>query len=331
MKKVISIVLVLAMVLAFAACGSSNSGSSSGSAPAAPEVKKDLVFGTGGEAGTYYAYGTVLAQYVTNNTDLSVTAISSGGSKSNIEDIDAGDVQLGFTQSDVMSYAYNGTSLFTEKVGSFSAVCALYMEDVQIVTCDPSIKTVADLKGKTVSVGAQGSGTYFNAVDVLGVYGLDVEKDITPVYQSFGDSTESLKDNKIDAAFVVAGAPTPSITELCTTKQAYIVSLDQEHIDKLIQISPYYAQDTIAASLYGTDADAETVAVAAMVIVSDDIDETVVYDFISTIFNNKAAISDAHAKGQALDLAFASSVTAVPFHAGAAKYFAENGITVKTK
>ena len=328
MKKVISIVLVLAMVVAFAACG--NSGSTSGGSTA-PAVKKDLVFGTGGEAGTYYAYGTVLAQYVTNNTDLSVTAISSGGSKANIEDIDAGDVQLGFTQSDVMSYAYNGTSLFTDKVGSFSAVCALYMEDVQIVTCDPSIKTVADLKGKTVSVGAQGSGTYFNAVDVLGVYGLDVEKDITPVYQSFGDSTESLKDNKIDAAFVVAGAPTPSITELCTTKQAYIVSLDQEHIDKLIEMSPYYAQDTIAASLYGTDADAQTVAVAAMVIVSDEIDETVVYDFISTIFENKTAIAEAHAKGNALDLEFASSVTAVPFHAGAAKYFAEKGITVDVK
>ena len=68
-----------------------------------------------------------------------------------------------------------------------------------------------------------------------------------------------------------------------------------------------------------------------MVIVKDDIDETVVYDFISTIFENKAAIADAHAKGNALDLTFASSVTAVPFHKGAAKYFAEKGITVDVK
>ena len=330
MKKIISVVLVLAMVLAFAACGSS-SNTSTGSDTSTPTVNKKLTSATGGEAGAYYAYGTVLAQYVSNNTDLDITAVTGNGSKSNIEDMDAGDVQLAFCQSDVMSYAYQGTSLFDAKVDSFSEVCALYMEDVQIVTCDPSIKTVADLKGKKVSVGAQGSGTYFNAVDCLSVYGLDINKDIEPVYQSFGDSTESLKDNKIDAAFVVAGAPTTSIVDLSTAKQAYIVSLDDEHIEKLISISPYYSKHIIPASAYGTPEDATTVAVAAMVLVRDDVDESVVYDFISTIFNNKADVASSHAKGEDLDLDFASSVVAVPFHAGAAKFFAEKGITVKTK
>lgn len=328
MKKVLAIVLAFAMILAFAACGSSNSGSSTSTTPT---VNKKLTFATGGEAGTYYAYGTVLAQYVSNNTDLDITAVTGNGSKSNIEDMDAGDVQLAFCQSDVMSYAYQGTSLFDSKVESFSEVCALYMEDVQIVTCDPEIKTVADLKGKKVSVGAQGSGTYFNAVDCLSVYGLDINTDIEPVYQSFGDSTESLKDNKIDAAFVVAGAPTTSIVDLSTAKQAYIVSLDDEHIDKLIELSPYYSKHVIPASAYGTPEDATTVAVAAMVLVRDDVDETVVYDFISTIFENKDAVASSHAKGNDLDLEFASSVVAVPFHSGAAKYFAEKGITVNTK
>jgi len=326
MKKFLAIILVLAMVLSFAACGDNGSTSADGA-----KINKDLTFATGGEAGTYYAYGTVLAQYVSNNSDVKVTAITGNGSKSNIEDIDAGDVQLGFCQSDVMSYAYSGTSLFEAPVDSFSAVCALYMEDVQIVTCDPSIKTVADLKGKTVSVGAAGSGTYFNAVDCLKVYGLDVEKDITPVYQSFGDSTESLKDNKIDAAFVVAGAPTTSITDLSTSKQAYIVSLDDEHIDKLIAMSPYYSKHTIPAGTYGSAPEATTVAVAAMVLAADSVDESVIYTFMSTIFENKTAVADAHAKGNDLDLDFASSVTAVPFHAGAVKYFAEKGISVNGK
>ncbi len=178
----------------------------------------DASFVTGGESGTYYAYGTVLAQYVSNNTDLNITAKSSGGSKANIEDLSAGDAQLGFSQSDVMSYAYDGTSLFDEKVEGFSAVAALYMEQVQIVTLNDEIQNVADLKGKTVSVGAAGSGTYFNAVDCLQAYGLDIEKDIKPVFQSFGDSAESLKDGKIDAAFIVAGAPTAAITDLAATK-----------------------------------------------------------------------------------------------------------------
>ncbi len=330
MKKFLAILLAFAMIFAFAACGDKASDPAA-SNDGDKKVTGNLTFATGGEAGTYYAYGTVLAQYVSNNTGVNVTAITGNGSKSNIEDIDAGDVELGFCQSDVMSYAYQGKSLFETPVDSFSAVCALYMEDVQIVTCDPSIKTVADLKGKTVSVGAAGSGTYFNAVDCLSVYGLDVEKDITAVYQSFGDSTESLKDNKIDAAFVVAGAPTTSITDLSTSKQAYIVSLDDEHIDKLIAMSPYYSKHVIPAGTYGDAPEATTVAVAAMVLAADSVDEDVIYTFISTIFENKAAVADAHAKGNDLDLAFASSVTAVPFHAGAAKYFAENGITVKTK
>ena len=156
--------------------------------------------------------------------------------------MDAGDAQLGFVQSDVMAYAYNGTNLFEEygKVENFSTVAALYMEQVQIVTLDPNIKSVADLAGKNVSVGAAGSGVYYNAVDVLGAYGLDIEKDIKPTYQSFGDSAEALQDGKIDAAFVVAGAPTTAITSLAATKDVYLVGLDDEHMNALIESSPYY-------------------------------------------------------------------------------------------
>ena len=147
-----------------------------------------------------------------------------------------------YTSSDVLAYAYEGTNLFEEDGAykDFSVVASLYQEQVQIVTCNPDIKSVADLKGKTVSVGAAGSGVYFNAIDVLAAYDMTLE-DITPVYQSFGDSADSLKDEKIDAAFIVAGAPTTAITDLSTTKTAYLVSIDQAHVDKLLKASPYYA------------------------------------------------------------------------------------------
>ena len=116
-------------------------------------------------------------------------------------------------------------------VEGFSTVAALYMEQVQIVTLDPSIQTVADLAGKNVSIGAAGSGVYFNALDILAAYDLTVE-DITPTFEDFGNSVESLQDGKIDAAFIVAGAPTTAVTSLATSKDVYLVSLDDAHIDR---------------------------------------------------------------------------------------------------
>ncbi|MGI6026064.1 MAG: TAXI family TRAP transporter solute-binding subunit [Candidatus Scatomorpha sp.] len=311
-KRIAALVLCLALVLALSACGGSN-----------------LTFGTGGETGTYYAFGGVLAQYVTSNTDTSVTAVSSKGSQANIEDLDAGDIQLGFVQSDVMSYAYNGERLFEDPITDFSVVAALYMEQVQIVTLDPEIKTVADLAGKTVSIGASGSGVFYNALDVLECYGLDYETDITAVMQDFADSTESLQDGKIDAAFIVAGAPTTAITSLAATQSVYLVSLDEEHIAALRETSPYYSPNTIAADVYGTPEDCTTVAVNAIVIARDDVPENDIYNFVSAIFENSADL--AHAKAEELDINFAASVTDVPYHPGAAKYFAEKGIEVPVK
>ncbi len=292
-----------------------------------------LNFTTGGDQGTYYGFGGVLAGKIGETTSTTVTAITSGGSQANIEAMDVGDAELGFVQSDVMAYAYNGTNLFEEygKIDNFSTVAALYMEQIQIVTLDPEIKTVADLAGKNVSVGAAGSGVYYNAVDVLGAYDLDIDTDITPTYQSFGDSAEALQDGKIDAAFIVAGAPTTAITSLAATKDVYLVSLDDEHIAKLLESSPYYSKNVIPADAYGTEGDVTTVAVGAVVIARDDVSEADVYNFCYGVFENIDSITAAHAKGAELSLEFASSVTAVPYHPGAAAYFKEKGIEVPTK
>ena len=197
-----------------------------------------LSFGTGGESGTYYAFGGVLASFVSGKSDCKVTALTSGGSQANVEDLTNGNVQLAFVQSDVMNYAYNG-----QRTG-FSVVAQLYQEQVQIVTTNPDIKTVADLAGKKVSIGAAGSGVYFNAIDVLSAYDLK-ESDISAVYQSFGDSAESLKDGKI-----VAGAPPTAITDLATAGSVYLVSLDDSHVQSLLAASPYYTAATIKAGTY---------------------------------------------------------------------------------
>ena len=314
MKKTFALILVVAMMLvSLTACGSSS-----------------LTFTTGSETGTYYGFGTVRAGQISEDTATEVKAIVGKGSKANIELMDLGDAQMGLVQSDVMAYAYSGTNLFEKAIGSFSTVAALYMEQVQIVTLDPTIKSVADLKGKTVSVGESGSGVYFNAIDVLAAYDLTLD-DINPTYQSFGDSTEALQDGKIDAGFIVSGAPTTAVTSLATNRDVYLVELDDEHIAKLQEASPYYSKNVIPAAAYGLDADATTVAVGAVVIANDDVAEADVYNFVSGIYENLETITTSHAKGAELSLEFASSVTDVPYHAGAAKYFAEKGITVPTK
>ena len=293
----------------------------------------ELKFRTGGDQGTYYGFGSVLAQAITTNGNgTKVTAVVSNGSQDNIEQMQMNVAQLGFVQSDVMSYAYNGERLFEGfPYADFSTVAALYMEQVQIVTCDPDIKSVADLEGKTVSIGASGSGVYYNALDILAAYDL-TEDDINAQYQDFGASADALQDGKIDAAFIVAGAPTTAIMDLSTTKAAYLVSLDDAHIDELLAASPYYTKHVIPAGTYnGQDEDVTTVAVGAVILARDDVSEDAIYALTADIFDNAPDLISSHAKYGELSTEFGASITSVPYHPGAAKYFAEKGFDVATK
>ena len=326
MKKFLALILALVMALSLVACGSAPADDGDGNTPAPAKLR----FVTGGESGTYYAFGSVIAQHATNNAGVDVVGLVGNGSQSNVMELLDGNAELAFCQSDVMAYAYEGTNLF-EEVGAidcFSTVAALYMEQVQIVTLDPEIKTVADLAGKKVSIGAAGSGVYFNAIDILGVYGL-TEADIVPTYQGFGDSANALKDGQIDAAFVVAGAPTTAITDLATTKDVHLVALDDEHVAKLLETSPYYAKNVISADTYtGLDGDVTTVAVGAVVRAANTVSEDAVYALCADIFDNAADLVSSHAKYGELSLEYGASIASVPYHPGAAKYFAEKGFTV---
>ena len=293
-----------------------------------------LTMGTGGESGTYSAFGGVLASYIGQNTDVNITVVSSGGSAANISDIVLnGTVELATVQSDVMTYAYEGTNSFEESgaMSDFRVLGALYSEAVQIVTCDQNLVSVSDLAGKNVCVGDIGSGTYYNTIDVLSAYGMTLD-DINPIYQSFGDSTESLKDGKIDAAFICAGAPTTAVTDLATSKEVYLISIDDGHMASLLKSCPWYASITIPAGTYeGFDKNTNTITVKATLICSANLDEETAYTIVSTIYDNADAIAELHGKGAELDLEFATEGITVPFHAGAAKYFEEKGITVDTE
>ena len=311
----VSLMLVLVMTLMLSGCSNNSSR---------------MMFGTGGTAGTYYAYGGVLAQYMRNYADVKVTAVSTGGSKVNIQSIQDGDYQLGFAQSDVMTSAWNGTRAF-EKDGAtddFRVLGSLYDETVQLFTMDKNIKSVKDLKGKEVSIGASGSGVYFNAIDVLEGAGLTLD-DIKPQYQSFEDSKEALKDGRIDAAFIVAGAPTSAITELATTNEVYLINIDGEIRDSIMAKCPYYSAKELPEETYPNQKEpVQTIAVKAVLVVAATADEDTVYKLTAAIFDHVDDITLENAKGGELNVNNATGTKSVPFHKGAAKYYEEHGIKV---
>jgi len=325
-KRLLALLLVVVFVFGLVACG--NTKTDGGDKKATK-----MTMGTGGTQGTYYGYGGVLGQYIKNKAGIDVTVVPTDGSKANIQGIQGGNYQLGTVQSDVMAYAWDGTRSFEKegKVDSFRVVAGLYAEAVQLVTMDPNIKSVADLKGKKVSIGAPASGVYFNAIVALAAAGL-TEKDIVPQYQSFGDSADALKDGKIDAAFVVAGAPTPAITELCTTSSAYLVPIDGKIAEKMMQDCPFYTVYTVPANTYpGQTEEVKTVTVKATLIVSASASEEDVYNLTKAIFENIDAITKENGKGAELSIENATSGMTAPFHAGAAKYFKEKNVDVTTK
>lgn len=294
----------------------------------APASGVKMTMGTGGPSGTYYAFGGVLGQHINKQTGIAVNVVSTDGSKANILGIHSGNYQLATVQSDVMAYAAEGSRSFASEgaIDSFRVIGGLYDEAVQLVTMDPNIRTVADLAGKKVSIGASGSGVYFNAMDVLASAGLS-EDDIQPQYQSFSDSADALKDGKIDAAFIVAGAPTPAIEELCTGADVFIVPIDGSVAEVLMKECPFYTTCTIPAGTYkGQTEDVTTVAVKATMIVSSSASEEDVYALTKAIFDDPDAVS--HAKAAELSVENAVVGMTAPFHPGAVKYFTEKGIEV---
>ncbi len=283
---------------------------------------------TGGTSGTYYPLGGAIAKIISDETGIQTDAISSNASADNIIALRDGEAEIAFTQTDVAAYAVEGTNAFEgEQVDNVLALGSLYPETIQIVTTEKSgIKTVADLKGKKVSVGAPGSGTYVNAEQILEVYGMSMD-DIDGQHLDFSESVGGIKDGNIDAAFITAGTPTGAVEELGATSEVFVLPVDGEEAKALIEKYPYYANDTIPDGTYGLEGDTETVAVLAMLVVTDDLSEDTVYNITKAIYDNTDKI--AHAKAEEISLDKALDGVGFELHPGAKKYFEEKGLDVK--
>lgn len=313
MKKFLALLLALSMVFALCACGSSAA---------------KLTYATGGTSGTYYGFSGVIANVLNEKLadTLNLTVESTGASKANIQMIDSGDADIAIVQNDVMYYAYTGTDLFADEdpITDFSAVCSCYPEYVQILS-KKDITSIDDLRGKNVSVGDAGSGTEFNAKQILEAYGISFD-DINVSNQSFADSADSLKNGTIDAAFVVAGYPTTAVTELATNYDFNLLAVDDAHVADLQAKYGFYYYGMIPGGTYTCVADdVPAVAVMATIVASNKVDADVVYAFLKGLFDYKDDISAGHAKGAELDINTAVSGVSIPWHDGAVKYYTEVG------
>ncbi len=313
MKKIIAI---MALALGLAACGGSEK---------APTTYINI--GTGGTAGTYYPLGGAFAEIWNTNIDgVNATAESTGASVANVNMLQKGDIDVAIIQNDVASYAENGVELFENKVDNIRGMATLYSEPIQCITTDGSVKTIADLKGKKVAIGAIGSGVYCNAVQILAEAGI-TESDYKPQYLSFAEAATGLRDRQIDAAFIVAGIPTSAIVDLATQRDVKVVNLDKELADKLKAKYSYYTDYKIPGGTYSTQKDdVQTLTVQSMLVVSSKLSEDMVYNMLKTMYENTDRIKAAHKVGEFIKEESGLEGMSITLHPGAEKYFSEKGI-----
>ena len=331
-NKFLLFMVLSVFALILAACGGDDEGSKDSTdtstdgedtATETPDYGvKYLSVLTGGTQGTYYALGGTFADLISTETGVKATAEVSQASAANMLSLQEGNGEVAFVQTDIAFYATEGTEMFEgNAIDTISALGALYPETVQLVTlADSGIKSYEDLKGKKVSVGAPGSGTYANAEQLLAIHGLTMD-DIQAQNLDFGESADSIQSGQIDAAFITAGYPTAAVESLNATKEVSIVPVSAEKAEELIAKYPYYAVDTIPAGTYGLAEDVPAVSVLAMLAVNKDLSDDLVYAMTKAIYSNTSKIS--HAKVALIKAETALDGIGIEIHPGAQKYFDE--------
>ena len=313
-------------------------------AAAAQEVKFFRI-GTGGTAGTYYPIGGLLANAISSPPGsrecdkgescgvpgLVATALSSNGSVANINGIAGGQLESGFSQSDVAYWAYTGTGVYEgkPKVADLRLIANLYPESIHLVARKGAgIKTVADLRGKRVSLDEPGSGTLIDARIILGAFGL-TEKDVKAEYLKPNQSGDKMKDGALDAFFFVGGFPAGAIAELAAAGGGIeLVNIAGPEIDKMRKQYGFFATDKIPAETYKDVPAVNTLSVGAQWVTSAKQPADLVYGITKALWNanTRKLLDSGHAKGKAITKETALEGAGIPLHPGAEKFYREAGL-----
>ncbi len=315
MKRIVTLLLSLSLIFAVG-CGSSG---------------KSIRIGAAAVGGMYFSFANAYTQVASQDDDsIEFSVRATAGSAANLRLISDGYIQLAITQADLTDDAYYGNGDFDKKpLTGYSAVAALYTEACQIVVrADSDIQTVDDLLGKTVSVGEEESGTEQNAMQILQVYGLS-DSVVDCQNMDYTDAADALASGKIDAIFCTSGVQTTVIEELTRQCGIRLLSLDEEHIEKLMTIYKFYVPYTVSEYTYsGQSEAATTVGVQALLLASDKLSDKTVEKLTESLFNHTKDIQYSLPLDLQLDETSATENVTIPFHGGAAAYYEKHGITV---
>jgi TRAP transporter TAXI family solute receptor len=284
---------------------------------------------TGGTSGVYYPLGVALSQLYAKALPNAKTAVqATKASAENLNLLEAGRGEIGFTLGDALSDAWKGEAEagFKAPLKKLRAVAGIYPNYIQIVaSADSGIKTLADLKGKRLSVGAPKSGTELNARAILKAAGLSY-KDLGKVeYLPFGESVELMKNRQLDATLQSAGLGVASLRDLSTSMKIVVVPVPADVVAKVGD--PAYQAMVIPAKTYeGQDQDVPTAAVQNFLVTHESVPTEVVYQMTKAMFTNLPTLAAAHSAAKAISLQNATKGLPIPLHPGAEKYYREAGI-----
>jgi TRAP transporter TAXI family solute receptor len=296
--------------------------------PALAQVKFFRI-GTGGTGGTYYPVGGLIANAISTDK-LNASAVATNGSVANVNGIVGGSMESGFSQADINYWAYTGTGMYEgkPKVEELRAIANLYPESIHVmVRKGLGVKSIADLKGKRVSIDEPGSGTLVNAKAILAAYGI-TERDIRPEYLKQVQSAEKLKDGSLDAFFQTTGYPQGTIVELANSPGIQLLPIEGAEAQKLQSQYRFFASDEIPAGVYKDVPATKTLAVGAQWVTSSKIDADLVYEVTRALWSDKtrAALDSGHAKGKSIRKETALAGIGIPLHPGAERFYKEAGL-----
>ena len=299
-------------------------------APAAARAQDFVNVLTGGTSGVYYPLGVALSKiYGEKIPGVRPTVQATKASVENLVLLQQGKGEIAFTLGDSLDAAWKGDEEagFKAPLKKLRGVTAIYPNYVQIVASKESgIKTLADLKGKRLSVGAPKSGTELNARAILAAAGLSY-KDLGKVeYLPFAESVELMKNRQLDATLQSAGLGVASLRDLATSVEITMVEVPAAVVDKA---GPPFVKVSIPANTYtGQTAAVPAAAVVNYLVTHDGVKEETAYQMTKAIYENLGDLTAAHAAARAIKLDSALEGMPVPLHPGAARYFKEKGLKV---
>ena len=297
---------------------------------------------TGSTAGTFFPVGEAIAGLISHPrgvdrcdaanicgpAGLIVSARTSEGAVDNLMAVDRGDVESGLAQSDVIAAAVKGDGPF-HRLGPqkhVRVIASLFSEQVHLVVSAKSkIRSVADLKGKRVSLGSDGSGVGITAREILNAYHVP-ESAMKTVHEDIFNAAALMKAGKLDAFFAVGGVPLDPVGTLVAQGQARLTPIDGPGRDRLLKTEPSLSSAVIAAGAYGSNASVQTVSARALWVVRDSQPDALVYGITRALFNpgNSNALAASHPSAREIGIATAALAPPAPLHPGAARFYSES-------